>query len=144
MSTKAIAELRDKLCRELDEINRHQELTQSMIDNSHKLASAIKNLYKVEMYEKYGNGEDSSQNGGSYHGDYTMDSYGYSNSGYDNGNSGRRGRDSMGRYTSRSNGRSWGEAKETMIQQLSDMLAQTDDPRRREIVRKARDELNEM
>lgn len=153
MSEKSIIELREKLCRELDEISRHNELSQTMIDNAHKLASAIKNLYKVQMYEKYGVAEEASYNGGSYnggsyHGEYPMDSYGngYSNTGYDNGNSERRGRASNGRYVSRSRdgGRSWGDAKEVMVQQLSDMLSQTDDPRRREIVRKARDELNEM
>lgn len=142
MSEKSLHELRDLLCREVDEMARHQDLTQSMLDNAQKVTSTIKNIDKILMAEQYSE-RSGSYNGGSYNGNGSYDG---SDGSYDGGYSSRRYRDSNGRFASygRMTDRSWGEAKETMIQQLSDMLSMANNAREKEIVRRARDELKEM
>lgn len=51
MSKKAMYDLRDMLCKELDEISRKGELGAGDLDIVHKLASTIKNLDKIEAME---------------------------------------------------------------------------------------------
>ena len=48
MGMKSMYDLRDMLCKELDEISRKGELGAGDLDIVHKLASTIKNLDKIE------------------------------------------------------------------------------------------------
>ena len=90
-------ELKDMLCKELEEMGSKGELTAGSLDTIDKLAHAVKNLDKViECYEEeYSN--DGGDMGGSYRGGNS----------YRDGRSYARGRgrnarrDSMGRYSSR-------------------------------------------
>lgn len=58
MSKKAIYDLRDMLCKELDEIARKGELGAGDLDIAHKLVSTIKNIDKIEMLEDDGYSRD--------------------------------------------------------------------------------------
>ena len=51
MGMKSMYDLRDMLCKELDEISRKGELGAGDLDIVHKLASTIKNLDKIEAME---------------------------------------------------------------------------------------------
>ena len=77
----ALYDLKDKLCKELEEYGKKGDLSAGSLDVVDKLAHTIKNLDKIiEVYED----EDYSNYGGSY--DYRGRSY-------------ARRRDSMGRYS---------------------------------------------
>lgn len=109
------------LYKELQKMCEKGELSSGSLDSMYKLLSAIKNCYKAEMYEQYGEegqSRDSYRRGASY--------------AYDGDYSERRGRDRMGRYTSRDgdgysgndvgrNGYSMhgrGEAKREMLEEM--------------------------
>ena len=63
MRKKAMYDLRDMLCKELDEIARKGELGAGDLDIAHKLVSTIKNIDKIEMMEDDGYSERYSRNG---------------------------------------------------------------------------------
>lgn len=63
MSMEAMYDLRDMLCKELDEIARKGELGAGDLDIAHKLVSTIKNIDKIEMMEDDGYSERYSRNG---------------------------------------------------------------------------------
>jgi len=88
MSMKAMEDLRDKLCEELDEIARKPEMGAGDLELTHKLTDTIKNIDKIRCMEENG--------GYSQAGDWEMEGRGT----YGRGSSyaGRR-RDSMGRYS---------------------------------------------
>lgn len=46
-----LEKLRDNLCHELDAIAEKREMTMSDLEKVDKMTSAVKNLYKIEMYE---------------------------------------------------------------------------------------------
>ena len=54
MSTRALEDICEKLCRELDEIAKKPELGAGDLDIVHKLTDTMKNIYKIEMYEEDG------------------------------------------------------------------------------------------
>lgn len=122
MSMNAMYEIRDMLCKELDEIARKGEMSAGDLEAVHKLTDTIKNIDKIEMYE---------DGGYSRGGDWEADMRGT----YGRGSSyrGRR-RDSMGRY-SRTN------AREHMRDQLEDMMRDADDDRTRDAIRRCMDTL---
>ena len=64
MSKKAMYDLRDMLCKELDEISRKGELGAGDLEIAHKLTDTIKNIDKIEMMEDDGYSRD---------GDYSSD-----------------------------------------------------------------------
>ena len=106
MSMRTLEKLRDILCNELDEIADKGELNAGALDTVDKLVHSIKNLDKIIMNDGY-----------SRSGDWDASIH---------GNSYRRSRDSMGRY-SRDDGysrRDYSRASETerAIDQLEDML----------------------
>ncbi len=106
MSMRTLEKLRDILCNELDEIADKGELNAGALDTVDKLVHSIKNLDKIIMNDGY-----------SRSGDWDASIH---------GNSYRRNRDSMGRY-SRDDGysrRDYSRASETerAIDQLEDML----------------------
>lgn len=118
MSTKALYDIRDMLCDEMDEIARKGDLNIGDLDILHKLTSTIKNLYKIEMFE--------ADDGYSADGDWSADIHGT----YGGGRSYRgRKRDSMGRY-SRTN------EHEHMREKLRGMMRDTDDEKVKEALRR--------
>lgn len=84
MDTRMIEKLKDKLCEELEKVSRKSSMSQTDLDQIHKLTDSIKNLDKIEMLEGEGESEDSYRRGrsnGSYgNGNYSRESYGYENS----------------------------------------------------------------
>ena len=103
---RTLEKLRDILCNELDEIADKGELNAGALDTVDKLVHSIKNLDKIIMNDGY-----------SRSGDWDAPIH---------GNSYRRNRDNMGRY-SRDDGysrRDYSRASETerAIDQLEDML----------------------
>lgn len=106
MSMRALERLRDMLCEELDDIAEKGELTAGALDTVDKLVHSIKNIDKIVMSDGY-----------SRTGDWDAEVH---------GNSYRRGRDSMGRYTRDSGysrrGYSRADSRDRVIEQLEDML----------------------
>jgi len=116
MSMKAMEDLRDKLCEELDDIARKPEMGAGDLEIAHKLTDTIKNIDKIKCMEEdggysqtgdwemegrgtYGRGSSYANRGRHYvRGHYSRDG------GMDGGNYSSR-RDSRGRY-SRDDGRS--------------------------------------
>ena len=68
MSKKAMYELREMLCKELDELARKGELGAGDLDIAHKLTDTIKNIDKIEMLE-----DDGYSMGGDYSRRYSRD-----------------------------------------------------------------------
>ena len=113
-------ELRESLCRELDEIAEKGELSAGDLDTVDKLTHTLKNLDKIMMGGEYSNAGDW----------YAMGNYG-ERPGYRDSVSYRgRKRDSMGRY-SRS------DAREDMAEKLRRMVDDAPDSRTRDALEKA-------
>lgn len=130
-------DLKDKLCKELEEIARKPEMSAGDLEAVHKLTDTIKNLDKIEMLEDGGYSRD---------GDWEMEGRGS----YERGASYRgRKRDSMGRYsrdgrygpTTRMYSRT--EAKDDMMAKLEDMMGSASD-QERAILRQAMDKLEKV
>ena len=126
-------ELKDKLCKELDEIARKGELGAGDLEIVHKLTDTIKNLDKIEMLE---DGEYSQA------GDWEADMRGT----YGRGSSYRgRKRDSMGRYSREGRGGRGGysrhDAKEAMMEQMEMLMDQAGSEREREAIRRCMGQL---
>ncbi len=131
MSKKAMYDLRDMLCKELDEISRKGELGAGDLDIVHKLASTIKNLDKIEMMEDdgYSRDGDYSRDGNySRGGDWQADMRGT----YGRGSSyARRGTHYVRGHYSRA------DSMEHLREQINDMMRETDDDRVKEALRRA-------
>lgn len=126
-------ELKDKLCKELDEIARKGELGSGDLEIIHKLTDTIKNLDKIEMLE---------DGGYSQAGDWEADMRGT----YGRGSSYRgRKRDSMGRYSREGRGGRGGysrhDAKEAMMEQMEMLMDQAGSEREREAIRRCMGQL---
>lgn len=130
-------ELKDKLCKELDEIARKPEMGAGDLEIIHKLTDTIKNLDKIGMLE----------DGYSQAGDWEIEGRAYNR-----GNSyARRKRDSMGRYSR--DGRamryrddrmySRAEAKEDIMDQIEDMMGDANE-KEKAILRRAMTELEKV
>lgn len=126
-------ELKDKLCKELDEIARKPEMGAGDLEIIHKLTDTIKNLDKIEMLE---------DSGYSQAGDWEADMRGT----YGRGSSYRgRKRDSMGRYSREGRGGRGGysrhDAKEAMMEQMEMLMDQAGSEREREAIRRCMGQL---
>ena len=126
-------ELKDKLCKELDEIARKPEMGAGDLEIIHKLTDTIKNLDKIEMLE---------DGGYSQAGDWEADMRGT----YGRGSSYRgRKRDSMGRYSREGRGGRGGysrnDAKEAMMEQMEALMDQAGSEREREAIRRCMGQL---
>lgn len=126
-------ELKDKLCKELDEIARKPEMGAGDLEIIHKLTDTIKNLDKIEMLE---------DSGYSQAGDWEADMRGT----YGRGSSYRgRKRDSMGRYSREGRGGRGGysrnDAKEAMMEQMEMLMEQAGSEREREAIRRCMGQL---
>lgn len=130
---KAMHELKEMLCRELDEIAKQGELNAGGLETVHKLTDTIKNIDKIMILEE----EDGySQHGYSRSADWeARGRFGGGNSYDDGGNSyaSRRRHYVRGHY-SRDDGR------DQMMGELEGMM-QESSGRDREIIRRAMDEL---
>lgn len=136
-----IYDLKEMLCKELEEYGKKGDLTAGSLDVVDKLAHTIKNLDKIiESYEE--NSEYSSR-GGSYAGGMGMGGASYERGGrsYRGGNMGGRSyargrgrnarRDAMGRYSSEGYSRN-----DEMIEQLNDLMDDAPDERTRAEIQK--------
>ena len=147
-----LEELKEMLCKELEEIANKGELTAGSLETVHKLTDTIKNIDKIEMYEEY------SEDGYSEDGEWMGEGKIYGTS-YEGGSSYARGgrgrgrnakRDSMGRYSSRENrgssyarggrggrgGYSRDDAKDYMMEQLEEMMEQAEKPQEKEALKR--------
>ena len=125
-------ELKEKLCDELEEIARKGEFSAGDLEAVHKLTDTIKNLDKIEMLE---------DGGYSQAGDWEIEGRAYNR-----GNSyARRKRDSMGRYSRDGRmmrgGYSRHDAKEAMMDQMEDLMAQAGSEKEREAIRRCMNQL---
>ena len=141
MDMEYMHDLKDKLCKELEEIARKPEMSAGDLEAVHKLTDTIKNLDKIEMLEDGGYSRD---------GDWEMEGRGS----YERGASYRgRKRDSMGRDSRDGrmmrggyrDGRMYSraEAKEDIMDQIEDMMGDADE-KEKAILRRAMTELEKV
>lgn len=122
-------ELKEKLCRELEEVARKPEMGAGDLELIHKLTDTIKNIDKIDALEDDGYSRD---------GDWEMEGRGR----YNRGSSYARRRDSRGRYTS-DRRYSRDDAKSHMMEQMEQMMNGTQNEREREIIRRAMEQLEQ-
>lgn len=131
---KYMDELKDMLCKEVDEIAEKGDLSAGDLETLHKLTDTIKNIDKIEMYE-----DNEYSNDGTWN---AAGSYGR-NGRYDNGDSyarrhyvkGHYSRDtypmndnySMGRY-SREDGKNY------MMNRIGNLMGEASTPKEREVL----------
>lgn len=125
MSKKAMYELRNMLCDELDELARNGDLGAGDLEIAHKLTDTIKNIDKIEMMEDDGYSRDGDYSRG---GDWQADMRGT----YGRGSSyARRGTHYVRGHYSRA------DSMEHLREQINDMMRETDDDRVKEALRRA-------
>lgn len=123
---KSMYELREMLCKELDELARKGELGAGDLDIAHKLTDTIKNIDKIEMLEDDGY----SQRRYSRDGDWEADMRGT----YGRGSSyARRGTHYVRGHYSRDG------ARDDMKRQLQEMLDNADDDTIRKAIQRCMD-----
>lgn len=144
----ALYNLKDMLCKELEEYGEAGELTAGSLEIVDKLAHTIKNLDKIiwAKEEEMGGGsydggfDRGSYEDGSYRGSYRGGSYrGSYRDSYDDGYSSRRGRNAMGRFTSRRGYSRDGD----MAQQLKNIASQVQDERARQDIQRLADQMEQ-
>lgn len=135
---KALYDLKDKLCIELDEIAEKSDLSAGDIETIHKLTDTIKNIDKIavlESEEGYSRAEGWEARGT------------YGNHGYDNTDSSYalRGTHYVRGHYSRDDGRanSYEDGKARMEKELEDMM-RSSSGERREIIRRALNEVRKV
>lgn len=142
MSMRALEDLREMLCDELDEIAKKQEMSAGDLETVHKLTDTIKNIDKIIIMDEDG--------GYSQAGDWEMEGRGnygrrssYASRGKhyvrghysrDGGDYSERRRDSMGRY-------SRDGAKEHMMMQLEEMERNASNDKERDAIRRCINQL---
>ena len=143
---KSMYELRDKLCEELDEVARKPEMGAGDLELAHKLTDTIKNIDKICIMDETGG---YSQAGdwearGRFGDQYARDGYN------EGGNSYRRNRDSMGRY-SRDDGYRDGNSmrgrrysRGGMMEHVDAMMEEADTEEQRDAIRRFKKQLKEM
>lgn len=148
-----LEDLKEMLCKELEEIAEKGELSAGMLETVHKLTDSIKNIDKIEMLEDGGYSEESR-----WMGEGRMYGTSYGNEGgntYARGRGRNAKRDGMGRYSrdggyGGDNGGSYGggssyrggrggysraEGKEHMIGKLEEMMGMTESEEERKAIR---------
>ena len=123
---KALYDLKDKLCAELDEIAAKPNMSTGDLETVHKLTDTIKNIDKIMKLED----ESGYSRAGGWE---TRGTYGYP---YDERGSSymRRGEHYVRGHYSRD------DARQRMIEELQDML-RTADGQYREVIQRAMDEI---
>lgn len=132
-----VEDLKEMLCDELDKIASKGELTAGSLDTVDKLSHSLKSVLTIMAMEGYGDSYD----------DWSYEDGSYENRGNrGGGRSNRRGRDSMGRYTSRSyarNGRSRRMYSGDDMEKVTEMMNEVEDPKVRQALQKALDKMEE-
>ena len=146
MSMKTYEDLKDILCRELDEITSRGNIDREGLDNVYKLTSAITMIESLMNKDEYSNERGYSNAYGRpmtirmshMYDPYSRDNYGRGM--YYDDYSEARGRDAMtGRYVSRDNdpGYSRHTAEQKVTHKLEDMLDTSQDQRIRDALTQA-------
>lgn len=145
---KALYELKEMLCKELEEIARKGELSAGSLETVHKLTDTIKNIDKIMMLEE--DGGYSQRRGYSRAGEW--EARGKFGRPYDDGGSSyaNRGQHYVRGHYSRDDGRigmrqtrgmySRDDGRDEMLGEMEDMMQDADE-RQKEIIRRAMDEL---
>ena len=134
---RVLYDIQDMLEDELKKISKKEDITTSDLDNIYKMVDIVKDVTTVDAMKK------AEQEG--YSRDYARDySRGYSEDyanaygSYRNSYDGRRGRDAMGRYTSRDGSYGYSEhSKEDMIEQMKEAMRNAHNDEERESYRRA-------
>lgn len=147
---KYLEELKEKLCKELEEYEHKEKMTAGDLETIHKLTDTIKNIGKIGMLEEEGG---YSERGYSRDGNWTARgmygdgaSYEEGGSSYARGRGRNARRDSMGRYSRddgyseehrggmRGYGRGYSraDAKDHMIEQIEEMMENANSEKERE------------
>lgn len=144
MGMKALDELREKFCEELDEIARKPEMSAGDLETVHKLTDTIKNIDKICIMDETG--------GYSQAGDWeARGNFGYAREGYNEGGNSYR-RDSMGRY-SRDDGMSYRDGNSMrgrrysrggMMEHVDAMMEEADTEEQREAIKRFKKQLQSM
>ncbi len=125
MSMYALEDLKELLCKELDEIAEKKELSAGDLETVQKLTSSIKNIHKIEMLEDGGYSRD---------GEWEADMRGT----YGRGNSyARRGSHYVRGHYSRDD-----EPHGKLMDKMNRVLDGTTDDRQREIIRRCMEQLD--
>lgn len=120
-------EVKEMLCDELEKIAQKGELTAGTLDVVDKITHSIKSIETIEAMEDYEDGHSEAYYDGRYYPRYTY----------------RRGRDDMGRYTSR--GRySRAEAHEEIVKELHEIMDGATDESVKAEIRKAVKKIEEL
>lgn len=114
MSKRALMELKEMFCGELDEIASKGEMSAGDLETVHKLTDTIKNIDKICMFDE--------SSGYSQSGNWEMEGRGHSYAG------------ARGRYVSRTPRYSKTSSKEQMIDRLEDMLEETRNEKERNAI----------
>lgn len=129
----AIYELKDMLCKELEEYGEKGELSAGTLDIVDKLAHTIKNLDKIiETYE-----EDEYSSRGSYN--YGGDMSYRGDRSYARGRSRNARRDSMGRYSREGYSRA-----DEMVDKLRELMHEAPDDRSRQEIQRLVTKMEQM
>ncbi len=126
MGMKAMYDLRDMLCKELDEITRKGELGAGDLDIAYKLVGTVKNIDKIEMMEDDGDYSRRYSRDGNWEADM-RGNYGRDSS------YARRGTHYVRGHYSRDSG------KDNMKRQLQEMLDGADDDTLRRAIQRCMD-----
>lgn len=108
----------ESLKKEIRQLNSKPDISPTELDRLYKAVDIIKDIKTIEAMEEAG-----------YSNDYPYDDMSYTRGRYSyegRGNSYARGRDSMGRYTSRDEGSMVHENKEHLKRQIEEMQAKLD------------------
>ena len=149
-------DLKEMLCKELDEITRKGELSAGTLDTVDKLTHAIKSIETIMAMEESGYSRENGGGGMSNRG-RSYDGRSYEGGSYDDrpyyegsgGMSNARGRgrnarrDSMGRYAS-NDGYSYADAKEDMMTELRDLMQDAPDEETRKEFKRFMNKLSDM
>lgn len=129
---KNIEELKEKLCKELEEFAQKPKMGPGDLEIVHKLTDTIKNIDKIEMLEDGDYSEDGYGRGSSYanRGRHYVRGHYSRADGYHDGMMGvSYARDSRGRY-SRADG------KEYMMDRMEELMDEAGSDREREIIQR--------
>ena len=134
---ESMYDLKEKLCRELDEIASKPEMSAGDLETVHKLTDTIKNIDKIDMLEETGEYSQA--------GDWEMEGRGSYNRGSSYANRGKhyvRGHYSRDGYNRDGRTYSRGGAKEHMMMELEEAMNAASNDREREVIRRCMDQLD--
>lgn len=134
MGMKALEDIREMLCKELDKFAERRELSAASLETLHKLTDTIKNIDKIEMLEEDGGGYSRDGNWtatGTYGRGYSRDML------MDDGRGGYSNRHYVRGHYSRDGGYSRDEAKDMVMKELGEAISHAETTHEKEIIREA-------